>query len=137
RGDYDVRLGAGRAVRYTSYNSFSGSNKSANWSGDKAAQTAKQSVVKVTGHKTSSGGLKAHVDYISRRGGIDVENEMGEIFNGDDRDNGFKEWVVDHEERMKESMIDAHKWKTSRVATSVVFSTPEGSDTESLKAAVR
>lgn len=143
--DYDIQLGRGRAIRHINYHSFSSTGSGGGGgflSAQKGAtdfskQPARQAVIKVTGHKTSSGGLKAHVDYISRRGGIEVENETGEIFKGEERDNGFSDWVVDHEERMRESMINADKWKSGRIASSIVFTSPEETDTETLKAVVR
>lgn len=143
--EYDVQLGRGRAVRFINYQSHSGgsfSNTPSHFNASKGDATftkhaPKQAVVKVTGHKTSSGGLKAHVDYISRRGGIEVENEQGDIFKGEERDQGFSDWVVDHEERIRELMINADKWKSGRIASSVVFSTPEGTNSEDLKNAVR
>lgn len=141
--EYDVEIGKGQPSRYVDYQNYSpgikfgGGMSGTNKGGASQVKTPSQTVIKVTGHKKSSGGLKAHVDYISRDGGIEVETEQGDTFSGNERDQAFSEWVVDHEERMKQSRTNSADWKSGRVASSVVFSTPEGTNTEDLKSAVR
>lgn len=157
--DFDVQIGRGKmyilsSKTYSSTGTSTGifsqssnqNSASQNGSGASKFQTPggssfsrSQSFIKATGHKYNSAGMSSHVDYISRNGEIDIEDEKGEIHNGEDRDNSIKEWVTDFEERKQNQAAEEDKERknNNRMATSFVFSSPEGTNTEDLMASVR
>ncbi|MFK5880117.1 MAG: relaxase/mobilization nuclease domain-containing protein [Flavobacteriaceae bacterium] len=90
-----------------------------------------KTMIKITGHNNNAAKLKAHVDYITRNGTIDMEDNEGEIHNGD-IDNSYSEWVIDHHDRLNNSEL-----KKPRIASSFIISAPPDSDPDVLHDSVR
>lgn len=87
-------------------------------------------MVKVTGFGKGAGHVKAHLDYITRNGKLEMENDRGEIFNGKEEvKDFFKDWEKD--------FGDGKRHKNQRDTMHVVLSMPETTDPESVKKAVR
>lgn len=87
-------------------------------------------MVKVTGFGKGAGHVKAHLDYISRNGKLELENDRGEIFNGKEEiKDFFKDWEKD--------FGDGQRHKNQRDTMHMVLSMPETIDAESVKNAVR
>ncbi|GHH19817.1 hypothetical protein GCM10008023_26990 [Sphingomonas glacialis] len=89
---------------------------------------APEVVVKVTGRQKGGGHVKAHLDYIGRKGEIDIETRDGEILTSKD----------DIAERAEE-WSDTLQWRSRATVSSVsmVFSMPEGTDPDKVLSAVR
>lgn len=91
---------------------------------------ASEVMVKITGFGKGAGHVKAHLDYISRNGKLELENDRGEILNGKDEIKElFKDWEKD--------FGDSKRRKNQRDTMHMVMSMPEGTDPESVKSAVR
>ena len=89
---------------------------------------APEVVVKVTGRQKGATHVKAHLDYIGRKGEIDIETRDGEILTS-------KEDVA---ERAAE-WSDTVQWRSRPTVSSVsmIFSMPEGTDADRVLGAVR
>ena len=94
----------------------------------RVAERATEVMVKVTGGVSGKAHLKAHLDYISRNGNLEIENERGE--------------VIDTRERLREE----HKqWseelgaprKNQRDTINIVLSMPESTEPEAVRRAAR
>ncbi|WP_395378162.1 relaxase/mobilization nuclease domain-containing protein [Marinicella sp. W31] len=149
KSDYEVKIGQGSAVRYSTshgYSSVRNPNhnlqRHENFSIRPMPPKAVSSLIKVTGNKNSAAQLKAHLDYISRRGEIEIEDEEGTTFKGDKRSKSITEWVSDFELR-KGIQKDANfgdgqkKSRTNRIAKAIVISVPKGADHDALVEATR
>lgn len=87
-------------------------------------------MVKVTGFGKGAGHVKAHLDYITRNGKLDMENDRGEVFTGKEEVKAFfKDWEKD--------FGDGKRHKNQRDTMHMVLSMPETTDPESVKSAVR
>lgn len=89
---------------------------------------APEVVVKVTGRQRGGSHVKAHLDYIGRKGDVEIETRDGEILT-------YKE---DTAERAAE-WSDTLQWRSRPTVSSVslIFSMPEGTDPEKVLGAVR
>jgi type IV secretion system T-DNA border endonuclease VirD2 len=89
---------------------------------------APEVVVKVTGRQRGGVHVKAHLDYIGRKGEVDIETRDGEILT-------TKEDVA---ERAAE-WSDTLQWRSRPTVSSVslIFSMPEGTDPDKVLGAVR
>ena len=89
---------------------------------------APEVVVKVTGRQKGGSHVKAHLDYIGRKGAVDIETRDGEILTA-------KEDIA---ERAAE-WSDTLEWRSRPTVSSVslIFSMPEGTDPEKVLGAVR
>ena len=89
---------------------------------------APEVVVKVTGRQRGGTHVKAHLDYIGRKGELDIETRDGEILTSKD----------DIAERAAE-WSDTLEWRSRPTVSSVslIFSMPEGTDPEKVLGAVR
>lgn len=89
---------------------------------------APEVVVKVTGRQRGGSHVKAHLDYIGRKGDVDIETRDGEILTA-------KEDIA---ERAAE-WSDTLEWRSRPTVSSVslIFSMPEGTDREKVLGAVR
>jgi|TARA_R110002126_G_scaffold264149_3_gene407129 relaxase-like protein len=89
---------------------------------------APEVLVKVTGRQRGGSHVKAHLDYIGRKGIVDIESRDGEILTS-------KEDVA---ERAAE-WSDTLQWRSRPTVSSVslVFSMPAGTDPEKVLGAVR
>ena len=89
---------------------------------------APEVVVKVTGRQRGSVHVKAHLEYIGRKGGIDIETRDGEVLTSKD----------DIAERAAE-WSDTLQWRSRPTVSSVslIFSMPAGTDPDKVLGAVR
>lgn len=89
---------------------------------------APEVVVKVTGRQRGGSHVKAHLDYIGRKGGVEIETRDGEILTGKD----------DIAERAAE-WSDTLEWRSRPTVSSVslIFSMPAGTDPDKVLGAVR
>ena len=89
---------------------------------------APEVVVKVTGRQRGGSHVKAHLDYIGRKGGVDIESRDGEILTTrDDINERATEWS------------DTLQWRSRPTISSVslIFSMPAGTDPDKVLGAVR
>ena len=89
---------------------------------------APEVVVKVTGRQRGGSHVKAHLDYIGRKGAIEIESRDGEILTS-------KEDIA---ERAAE-WSDTLEWRSRPTVSSVslIFSMPAGTDPDKVLSAVR
>ena len=89
---------------------------------------APEVVVKVTGRQRGGNHVKAHLDYIGRKGDVGIETRDGEILTAKD----------DIVERAAE-WSDTLQWRSRPTVSSValIFSMPEGTDPDKVLGAVR
>lgn len=89
---------------------------------------APEVLVKVTGRQRGGSHIKSHLDYIGRKGDVDIESRDGEILTSKD----------DIAERAAE-WSDTLQWRSRPTVSSVslVFSMPAGTDPEKVLGAVR
>lgn len=89
---------------------------------------APEVMVKISGNAKGSGHIKAHLNYISRDGKLEMENEKGEIISG-------KEAVKDVYKAWKQDL--GKRRANTRDTTNFVLSMPNGTDPKALKKSVR
>jgi type IV secretion system T-DNA border endonuclease VirD2 len=89
---------------------------------------APEVVVKVTGRQRGGVHVKAHLEYIGRKGDVEIETRDGEILTTKD----------DIAERAAE-WSDSRQWRSRPTVSSVslIFSMPEGTDPDKVLGAVR
>ena len=89
---------------------------------------APEVVIKVTGRQRGGSHVTAHLDYIGRKGDVEIETRDGEILTSKD----------DIAERAAE-WSDTLNWRSRPTVSSVslIFSMPEGTDPEKVLGAVR
>lgn len=96
----------------------------------RVAGGATEVMVKITGFGKGGGHVKAHLDYISRNGKLQIESDRGELFTGREQVKGFfADWDKD--------FADGRRHKNQRDTVHMVLSMPEGTDQESVRQAVR
>lgn len=85
-------------------------------------------MVKVTGNCKGSEHMKAHMDYISRNGKVEIETEIGETIDGRDGINSVhRQW----------NRIKGFRNDNTRDTTNIVLSMPKGTKSSTVKDAVR
>jgi type IV secretion system T-DNA border endonuclease VirD2 len=117
---------APRVPLYASYGFATGPTARAKLA--RIVRKAPEVVVKVTGRQRGGIHVKAHLDYIGRKGGIEIETRDGEILTSKD----------DIAERAAE-WSDTLQWRSRPTVSSVslIFSMPEGTDPDKVLGAVR
>ncbi len=96
----------------------------------KTAGEAPEVMAKVTGFSKGSSHAKANIDYISRNGDTEIENERGEVIEGRKEIKAFaKEWVSE--------FGDGKRYKDQRDTMHLIMSMPEGTDPEAVRRATR
>ncbi len=96
----------------------------------RVTSSATEVMVKITGFGKGAGHVKAHLDYITRNGKLEMENDRGEVFSGKDEVKTlFDDWEKD--------FSDGERRKNQRDTMHMVLSMPEGTDVESVHMAVR
>ena len=117
---------APRVPLYASYGFATGPTARAKLA--RIVRKAPEVVVKVTGRQRGGSHVKAHLDYIGRKGDVEIETRDGEILTGKD----------DIAERAAE-WSDTLQWRSRPTVSSVslIFSMPEGTDPEKVLGAVR
>lgn len=104
------------------------------WRLDKAARVARgapEVMVKISGFGKGAAHVKAHLDYVSRHGKVELEDDNGIILNGRDE---IKEYFDEWGSTIKAGDI-GHK--SRRDTVHIVLSMPPGTDPDALKNAVR
>lgn len=94
------------------------------------AARSSEVMLKITGFGKGASHVQGHLSYISRKGELELENNLGDVFKGKEEvKEFFKEWEHDfgHEKRHKNQRDTMH----------MVLSMREGTDPESVKSAVR
>lgn len=87
-------------------------------------------MVKITGFGKGGGHVKAHLDYISRKGDVELENDRGEVFSGKEEVNEFfKGWEGDFSRGRRHA--------NQRDTVHMVLSMPENTEPEAVRNAVR
>lgn len=89
-----------------------------------------QVMVKISGASKGTDKAQAHVNYIGRKGEIEIENQDGEKFKGGDQKELLKAWAA-------MGMHREDKTGTRKEAFHFVFSMPSGTNPDGLKSAVR
>ena len=85
-------------------------------------------MVKITGYCKSSQHIAAHLDYISRNGKLDVEDELGFIHSEPSELHQIAgQWLIDTQSQRK----------NVRHTTHIILSMPDGTEPEVVKQAVR
>ncbi|WP_417614115.1 relaxase/mobilization nuclease domain-containing protein [Parasphingorhabdus sp.] len=111
---------------YASYGSASGKTARAKLA--RIVRRAPEVLVKVTGRQKGGKHVKAHLEYIGRKGDVEIETRDGEILmSKDDIVERAAEWS------------DTLKWRSRPTVSSVslVFSMPAGTDPDKVLGAVR
>lgn len=89
---------------------------------------APEVMVKVSGNAKGGAHVQAHLDYISRNGKIEIEDERGDVIKGKEAVRSLaKDWAQDGGKRRK----------NTRDTTNIVMSMPSGTDPRDVKAAAR
>jgi type IV secretion system T-DNA border endonuclease VirD2 len=115
-----------RVPLYASYGFATGPTARAKLA--RIVRKAPEVVVKVTGRQRGGVHVKAHLDYIGRKGEVEIETRDGEILTTKD----------DVAERAAE-WSDTLQWRSRPTVSSVslIFSMPEGTDPDKVLGAVR
>ncbi|MCO4090353.1 MAG: relaxase [Sphingorhabdus sp.] len=115
-----------RVPLYASYGFATGPTARAKLA--RIVRKAPEVVVKVTGRQRGGVHVKAHLDYIGRKGNVEIETRDGEILTSKD----------DIAERAAE-WSDTLQWRSRPTVSSVglVFSMPAGTDPDKVLGAVR
>ena len=96
----------------------------------RVASNSTEVMVKITGFGKGAGHVKAHLDYISRNGKVELENDRGEVLSGKEEVKAFfKDWEKD--------FGDSKRHKNQRDTMHMVLSMPETTDPESVRKAAR
>lgn len=94
------------------------------------ATSSSEVMVKITGFGKGASHVRSHLDYISRNGKLELENDRGEVFDSQAKVRAyFKDWEAD--------IGDAKRHKNQRDTMHVVLSMPETTDPEAVRKATR
>ncbi len=92
------------------------------------AQRAPEVMVKISGNAKSAGHIVAHLEYISRNGKLEVEDEQGQIYQDKSTVTQLaNDWGLELQ----------GKRKNSRYTTNIVLSMPAGTEPKAVKQAAR
>lgn len=95
-----------------------------------AAAGAPEVMVKVTGYGSGGAHIAAHLRYTSRHGGVELEDERGQVYAGKDE---VRELVRGWKSEFEDSRARVGR----RDTMNAVFSMPAGTPTEAVRDAVR
>lgn len=96
----------------------------------KSAKKLPQVVVKISGSSKGADKAAAHLSYTGRKGQVELEDEKGNQYLGDEQKGLIKSWQA-------AGFHDKEDTGTKREAFHFVFSMPAGTDPKGLKDAVR
>ena len=89
---------------------------------------APEVMVKITGNAKGADHVQSHLDYISRNGKLELEDERGDVIHGKDEVRALaKDWSQDQGKRRN----------NTRDTTNIVMSMPAGTEPRDVKNAVR
>jgi type IV secretory pathway VirD2 relaxase len=96
----------------------------------KTGNGSSEVMVKITGFGKGASHAQAHITYISRNSKLELENDRGDIFKGEEEINAyFKSWEQDFN--------GTKRYKNQRDTLHLVLSMPENTAPEAVKNAVR
>jgi len=98
---------------------------------DRVVRRAPEVMVKVTGRTRDAGHLRAHLDYISRKGGLELEGRDVDVLVG----RGAVRDLVD--DWSAAAAMDSRRRANSPLSLSIVLSMPAGTDALALRDAAR
>jgi hypothetical protein len=102
---------------------------------------APEVMVKVTGGggATSSGGVKAHLRYISRRGDLEIETDDGERLTGQGAGTRLiNDWDLDlDQDRKRPDLFASNRRQAPKLVHKLIFSMPAGTPPTKVLSAVR
>ncbi len=115
-----------RTPLYASYGFATGPTARAKLA--RIVRKAPEVVIKVTGRQRGGSHVKAHLDYIGRKGDVEIETRDGEILTS-------KEDIADRAAEWSDTL----EWRSRPTVSSVslIFSMPEGTDPNKVLGAVR
>ena len=96
----------------------------------KSAKKLPQVVVKISGSSKGADKAAAHLNYTGRKGQVELEDEQGNKYLGEEQKGLIKSWEA-------AGFHDKEETGTKREAFHFVFSMPAGTDPKGLKDAVR
>jgi type IV secretory pathway VirD2 relaxase len=92
------------------------------------ANRAPEVMVKISGNTKGASHVRAHLDYISRNGKLEIEDERGETLKGKAAVRALaKDWSLDQGKRRK----------NTRETTNIILSMPDGTEPKAVKNAAR
>lgn len=95
---------------------------------------APEVMVKITGGGKSGGAIKAHLDYISRKGAVECENERGDQIIGKDQvTDAYEEWMTAGFKPPRE----LPEGEGRREVFNIILSMPAGSNRAAVKQSAR
>lgn len=105
------------------------SNRAANRArARRIASRVPEVMVKITGNAKGADHVQSHLDYISRNGKLELEDERGDVIHGKDEVRALaKDWSQDQGKRRK----------NTRDTTNIIMSMPAGTEPRDVKDAVR
>ena len=87
---------------------------------------------------TSVKGVQKHVDYIGRKGELDLETDDGQKLRGEEARNLLDDWDLDIDEhRQREGLESANGREPPRLIQKLMFSMPPGTPPDKVLGAVR
>ena len=87
---------------------------------------------------TSVKGVQKHIDYIGRKGELDLETADGQKIRGEDVGNSLDDWDLDIDEhRQREGLESANGREPPRLIHKLMFSMPPGTPPDKVLGAVR
>lgn len=96
----------------------------------RVASGSSEVMVKVTSYGKGATAVKKHLEYITRNGKVEMENDRGEVFKGMDEVKGFfKDWEQD--------FAGGKRQKERRDTMHMMLSMPEDTPPEAVRTAVR
>jgi len=100
---------------------------------------SKEVMSKLSGSTKSPQAMQEHINYISRNGKLELENEKGEKLTDKDRFAVGREWENDHKVNREDQHAAGAKGvrANKRLTSTMVFSMPPGTPPEAVKDAVR
>ncbi|NIC06303.1 relaxase/mobilization nuclease domain-containing protein [Halomonas sp. DX6] len=94
----------------------------------RVASRVPEVMVKITGNAKGADHVQSHLDYISRNGKLELEDERGDVIKGEDEVRALaRDWSQDQGKRRK----------NTRDTTNIVMSMPAGTEPHDVKNAVR
>lgn len=98
----------------------------------RVANGAPEVMVKISGNTKGAEHVQAHLDYISRNGKVEIEDENGGVLKGKSAVRSLsKEWTTTSKKP------NAARRKNTRETTNIVLSMPDGTEPHLVKAAAR
>lgn len=128
----DKPTGQGGAVKPSSAASIARSKEAAR----KLVKNTPEVMVKVSGSSKSMAKLTNHVDYISRNGKVEIEDQEGNVYSGKGAAIGILDDWKDAQ-GIPQTEAEAEEQGSPRQSLNIVLSMPAGTDRDALKNAAR